>query len=403
MSAPADALEGRLDAALAARADLLAADPRHAGALRLFAGFYEGEPALVLDAYARTLLVHDYADPPGSGAARVADAIAHVRGALPWLDAVVVKPRRAGDPDERRGAVVAGTAPAREVREDGVRYAVDLLGLRDAGFFLDTRGLRAWLRAHAAERTVLNAFAYTGALGIAARAGGARRVVQLDVDRAVLNVAKTSCTLNGFPIDKADFVAADFWVATGRMRRAAELFDVVILDPPFFAAAATGTVDLAQSLSALINKVRPLVAHGGHLVVVNNALFVSGQAFLDELATHCADGYLEVEALLPVPEDVAGYPATRDGAPPVDPAPFNHPTKIAVLGVRRKDEAAAGASPPPAPPPPARPPAPDGPARAPGGRRPPARPRRRPDGPPARRGARASGRSRPAPAPAAPS
>jgi 23S rRNA (cytosine1962-C5)-methyltransferase len=40
-----------------------------------------------------------------------------------------------------------------------------------------------------------------------------------------------------------------------------------------------------------------------------------------------------------VPPDCTGYPATRVSAPPVDPAPFNHPTKIAILRVRRKDAA----------------------------------------------------------------
>jgi hypothetical protein len=40
--------------------------------------------------------------------------------------------------------------------------------------------------------------------------------------------------------------------------------------------------------------------------------------------------------LIPVPEDFTGYPHTCLGSPPVDPAPFNHATKIAVLKVWRK-------------------------------------------------------------------
>ena len=43
-----------------------------------------------------------------------------------------------------------------------------------------------------------------------------------------------------------------------------------------------------------------------------------------------------VEEIIPVPDDFTGYPATRVGAFVTDPAPFNHPTKIAVLRVRRK-------------------------------------------------------------------
>ena len=56
----------------------------------------------------------------------------------------------------------------------------------------------------------------------------------------------------------------------------------------------------------------------------------------------CADGYLTIEQLVPIPEDVRGFAATRVGEPPADPAPFEHATKIAILRVRRKDGRRAG-------------------------------------------------------------
>jgi 23S rRNA (cytosine1962-C5)-methyltransferase len=91
----------------------------------------------------------------------------------------------------------------------------------------------------------------------------------------------------------------------------------------------------------VINKVRPLVKDGGWLVTINNALFLSGADYYGQLQELCADGYLAVEALIPVPEDCTGYAGTRVGAPPVDPAPFNHSTKIAVLKVKRKSSGTA--------------------------------------------------------------
>jgi 23S rRNA (cytosine1962-C5)-methyltransferase len=87
----------------------------------------------------------------------------------------------------------------------------------------------------------------------------------------------------------------------------------------------------------IINKVRPLVADGGYLAVVNNALFVSGAEYMQMLAGLCADGYLFIEELIPAPLDCIGYPTTVRRALPVDPAPFNHATKIAIFRVRRKD------------------------------------------------------------------
>lgn len=80
---------------------------------------------------------------------------------------------------------------------------------------------------------------------------------------------------------------------------------------------------------------RPLVSDGGWLVVVNNALFVPGRDLMGMFESLCSNGYLSVEAILPVPPDFTGYPHTRLRPPPVDPAPYNHPTKITVLRARK--------------------------------------------------------------------
>jgi len=323
-----------LDAALAARAVLL--DERHQGAIRLFSGFFEGAPDFVADCYGETLLLHNYADPPANGEATIAAATRFLMERLPWVHTVVVKPRNAPTIPERHGVLRLGTQPDARVCEHGVWYALELLAHRDASLYLDTRNLRAWAIRHLGGMSVLNTFAYTGSLGVAAMAGGAKRVVQTDLKREYLNVAKTSYMLNGFPIVKADFQAGDFWTRIGHMKRTGERFDCVFVDPPFFAATGKGTVDLVAQSHRVINKVRPLINDGGYLIAINNALFVSGAEYLRTLEALCTDGYLAIEELILVPPDCTGYPETRVRAPLVDPAPFNHSTKIAVLRVRRK-------------------------------------------------------------------
>lgn len=323
-----------LEAALASRADII--DKRHESAFRLFNGFYEGCPELVIDVYARTLVIQNYADRPGEGVPAVDAARSFLRSHLPWLQTIVLKTRNSTDPTERHGQVLEGEAPDREVREHGLGYALDLMMHRDAGLYLDTRELRRWAIDHLQGKTVLNTFAYTGSLGVAALGGGAKRVVQLDKNRKFLNLAKASYSLNGFPIVRSDFISNDFFPTVAQLKRAGALFDCVFLDPPFFASTTMGTVDLLTDSQRLINKVRPLVTDGGWLVVVNNALFLSGGEFMAGLEALCADGYLHVESLIPVPDDFTGYPGTRAGEFVTDPTPFNHPTKIVVLRVKRK-------------------------------------------------------------------
>ncbi len=45
-------------------------DTRHEAALRIFNGFLEGKPDLAIDLYARTLVIHNYADQPEQAGGR---------------------------------------------------------------------------------------------------------------------------------------------------------------------------------------------------------------------------------------------------------------------------------------------------------------------------------------------
>ncbi len=309
-------------------------DERHRSALRLFNGFTEGCPDLVVDLYATTAVLYNYAEEPEKGMELVQAAEAFLRERIPWLKAGIVKSRNSPTEGEKRGKLLFGEATDRKVEENGTWYALDLCMNQDASLYLDTRNLRKWLREYMGGKSLLNTFAYTGSLGVAACAGGATRVVQLDLNREFLNLAKTSYTLNGFPIRKADFIVGDFWAEVKHFKRRGELFDCVVLDPPFYSITGKGTLDLNQDSARLINKVRPLVNDGGWLVSVNNALYVSGKEYLRELEALCEDGYLKIAELIPVPEDFIGYGGGGGGI--TDPSPFNHSTKIAVLEVSRK-------------------------------------------------------------------
>jgi 23S rRNA (cytosine1962-C5)-methyltransferase len=323
-------LQQALDARLAGRS------PNPDEALRLFSGFYEGEPDLVIDLYARTLLLWDYSAPSPDRVEFLNRVQSFYLERLPWVDAVVRKIRLAPDAAQRRGVLTHGKAPAAQVCEHGVWYALALILQQDASFYLDTRQLRRWLLERASGWQVLNTFAYTGSLGIAALAGGAAHVLQADRSRKFLDLARQSAALNRLDLGRMKLAAGDFFRQVSSLKRSGALFDCVILDPPFFSTSHRGAVDQLNASARLINKVRPLVKDGGFLVAVNNALFLSGAAYYASLQALCQDGYLEIEALIPAPADITGYPHTVAGSPPAPPAPFNHATKIAVLRVRRR-------------------------------------------------------------------
>ncbi|WKZ35645.1 MAG: class I SAM-dependent methyltransferase [Anaerolineales bacterium] len=319
-----------LDQAIASRLTLM--DSHHENAFRLFNGFSEAYPSLALDIYASTFLIHDYSDEPNQEF--INQVGNYIKDKLVWLRAGVLKTRNGETQEQKRGQLIFGEMPDRKIKEHNVWYAIDLTMNRDASFYLDTRNLRKWIIENLKDRSVLNTFAYTGSLGVAALAGGASHVIQTDLNRQFLNLAKDSYSLNGFPVHKQDFIAQDFFPAISRFKTGKQTFDCVIVDPPIFSSTSKGKVDLENESVRLINKVRPLINDGGYLISINNGIYVSGKEYMRTLEELCKDGYLKIRELIPVPEDFIGY--QKAGNPITNPSPFNHSTKIGILDVKRK-------------------------------------------------------------------
>jgi len=305
-------------------------------ALRLFNGFYEGLPRLTVDLFANTLVISDH-DRDLASRHELHQAIAQFyTEALPEVQCVLLKLRHAQDVKLRQGVLIHGEQVSTSIEENSVNYALDLRLNQDSSFYPDTRNLRLWLSQQMKDARVLNCFAYTGALGIAAMAGGAKEVVQTDLNPHFLAVAKRSQVLNHFP-GVMKTLSQDFYPMVAGFKNQSQLFDCAILDAPLFSKTRRGKVDLLQNWHGLINKVRPLVGHEGWLVAINNALFLPGDELMESVRRLIADGYLEISEIISVPQDVTGYAQTIVAKAPANPAPFNHPTKIIILRAHRKD------------------------------------------------------------------
>lgn len=319
------------------------------GGERLFHGFTEGDPSWVVEKYGDTLVLLYFGHDTTPPAARIFEFYQSLFATLKIpLRNVVLKHRNAKDVLRQNGSCWGDSKePTKSIVEDGVHYALALTEHRDSGFYFDTRNLRAWLKKNSAGKKVLNTFAYTGSLGVAALAGKAARVVQTDRTSSFLEIAKQSTLLNGFSAPKKDFVANDFSRLVAGFRKNEELFDTVIVDAPFFSTSRDTQINLQTTFLNTLNKARPLVAHGGALVAVNNALYLSGKDFEEKvLAPIIASGYATLETRIDVPASCGGEAREKSGVKkasswPVDPAPYNHPTKMAVLRFTRKDKRAA--------------------------------------------------------------
>ncbi|MEO5366542.1 MAG: class I SAM-dependent methyltransferase [Magnetococcus sp. WYHC-3] len=221
----------RLQAALDLRGALPGRGADTSG--RLVHAESDGLPGLVVDRYHRHLVCQLTTTGMDAWREVLFDLLAdmlHPEGIFERSDADA---RRLEGLPERTG-VVWGAAPSDYLvlEERGLEYLVDVRVGHKTGFYLDQRDNRAVVAAWAAGRETLNVFCYTGAFGIAACAGGAAGLVQLDSSAPSLALAQRHAEINGLDGIPMAYERADAFEQLRRYQRAGRRFDLIILDPP---------------------------------------------------------------------------------------------------------------------------------------------------------------------------
>ena len=306
--------------ALAAeRRQPLALDP-DTTAYRLLHGAADGVPDVYLDRLGDALLVSLHSETPALPP-RLLAALAEVYPAARVY--VRYRPRQASrlrdDETEQRAPsrpVTGLEATAWEVVENGLRYLIRSDAGLSVGLFLDMRDTRARVRALGGGQTVLNLFAYTCAFGVAALAGGASRVLNLDLSRRWLDWGMDNYRLNGLAPDRHDFVDGDVFDWLRRFARRGQTFDLVILDPPSFATARGSRFSAERDWPVLAEAAARVVAPGGRLLACSNHAGQRRRAFRAAVQAGLAQagrpmtqvGYWSEPALdFPTLPDTEGY------------------------------------------------------------------------------------------------
>ena len=178
-----------------------------------------------------------------------------------------------------------------EIEEFGARFGVDIERGHKTGFYLDQAENRALVRELAGEQRVLNCFSYTGGFSVQAALGGAREVVSVDSSQPALDLSVANFVRNGVDANDQRFphLCSDVFKAlegfAGEQRR----FDLIILDPPKFAASSAGLERALHAYRKLSRAAVPLLEAGGMLLTFSCSGAVSPEAFQKAVTLALAD------------------------------------------------------------------------------------------------------------------
>ncbi len=193
---------------------------------------------------------------------------------------------------------LAGAEPPAQVaiNEGPLRYQVDVRNGHKTGFYLDQRDNRRTVAACAAGE-VLNAFAYTGAFGIAALHGGARHVTQLDSSAAALDAARLHAELNGIAAERVAYVQGDAFVELRHFRDSRRQFDTIVLDPPRFAASRHQLEGACRGYKDINLLAFKLLRPGGILATFSCSALMDPALFQQVVAAAAIDAGRDVQIL----------------------------------------------------------------------------------------------------------
>jgi len=162
----------------------------------------------------------------------------------------------------------------REVIEGDLKFRVNLSDYLDTGLFLDGRKKRALIRTEAEGKRVLNLFAYTCSLSVAAAKGGANQVDSVDLSNTYLEWGKLNFALNGLaPSDKLTLIRADVLQFLDQPKSQKSRWDIIVLDPPSFSNSKKmpETLDIRRDYRELTSKSLSLLSPKGTLYFSTNA------------------------------------------------------------------------------------------------------------------------------------
>jgi 23S rRNA (cytosine1962-C5)-methyltransferase len=256
-------------------------------AQRLFHGrghAFEGLEHLVIDWLPPVALITLYKSESVDKIKQLADYLSSI---LPICTSVQVQHRHqlAGSVDLVRGELIQELV----VLEGNNKFKISLGRTRNTGLFLDMRNGRNWLEQHSQNKRILNLFAYTCGFSVAAIAGGASSVLNIDMSGAALSVGRGNHRLNNQNLTNIRFEKINIFKSFGRFKKRGP-FDILVCDPPTF---QKGSVQIDRDYPKIMRRLNDFMAYKSTLLLCLNSPDLNADYIVENMRLYAPDYLLE--------------------------------------------------------------------------------------------------------------
>lgn len=197
---------------------------------------------------------------------------------------------------ERSGCIYGDCPTSFEIRDNELKFRVDLLEGQKTGYFLDQSENRATLRFYAPGRKVLDCFCHVGSFAIHAAAYGARSVLGVDISDEAVNLASQNADLNGLG-ERCQFKVANAFDFLRDQETRKANFDLIILDPPAFTKSKQ-TLDRAVRGYKEINlRALKMLPPGGILMTCSCSHHMNPDLFWEIINSAAVDAKRQIRLL----------------------------------------------------------------------------------------------------------
>lgn len=267
-------------------------------ACRLVFAESDGLPGLIVDRYNDRLVAQFLSTGPESMKGLIVEELQTVTGLKDIYERSDVDVRQYEGLQQTTG-LLTGNEPESElgILENGLNFSVDVRHGHKTGFYLDQRFNREKVRALAAGAEVLNCFAYTGAFSAAALAGGAAHTLSIEASQQAVEQGRANLQRNGFKDDRADWITGDVFVELRTLRDRRSSFDLIVLDPPKFAATRHQAESASRGYKDINLLAFKLLRPGGILVTFSCSGGIDADFFQKIIAGAALDAGCEAQII----------------------------------------------------------------------------------------------------------